>query len=217
MKNKANLSNIRLDIKNNSILFVIALLFLCTGIVLGIYTVKYMGSFEKSDLCNYIASFFKNIQTLNKSNKVVFLQALKNNIPLICGIWFLGFTIVGIPIILLVDLVKGFTIGFTTSFIISGLGNKGILVTTFTVLPQNLIYIPCIIISSVIAMEYSLFLLKKNKIRQINSESFWTKIIFYSSKQIIIILFMFIGFFWEGYLTPNIVRLIIEKTGYLMI
>ncbi|MCS4476833.1 hypothetical protein JQ032_18355 [Clostridium botulinum] len=32
---------------------------------------------------------------------------------------------IGIPVILIIDVIKGFTIGFTTSFIVNGLGMKG--------------------------------------------------------------------------------------------
>ncbi len=101
-----------------------------------------MGSFEKGDLLSYVESFSKSISSNGIDSKSILFEAIKNNITLIIAIWFLGLTMIGIPVILIIDVIKGFTIGFTTSFIVNGLGMKGIWMSLLGVLPQNLIYIP---------------------------------------------------------------------------
>lgn len=185
-------------------LYIITILFFCTGIVLGIYTVKYMGQVDKGELSNYFISFIEVLDSKPINNKAILFQTLKSNIPMIIAIFVLGFTIIGLPIILVINIIKGFSIGFTFSFLISVMGKKGIALALIGVTPQNIIYIPCTIISSVIAMEISF-----NKIRnRINRQA---SISFGESKSyitafIIILGVIILGGFIEGYITPSIIR-----------
>lgn len=198
--------------KNNFWFYFVSLLCFCTGIIIGIYCIRYMGSFEKSDLTSYLNNFGTALTSQSVDYKSIFLQTLKNNLPIIFAIWFLGLTLVGLPVILLLDLFKGFTLGFSISFIISQMGVKGIWISLAGIVPQNLIYIPAIIISSVIAMEFSTAVFKDRSQRRWNS-NIWVKITSYSFAFLITGSFMFFGFFMESYLTPNIVKLLIGSIG----
>ncbi|MCY6370301.1 stage II sporulation protein M [Clostridium ganghwense] len=213
MKNRKTFGILVTHIQRNLFLYVISLLFLCIGIVLGVYTVKYMGEVEKDSLISYFLNFTQNIDLSSVDKKHIFLQAIKNNIPIIIGIWFLGLSMLGIPIILFIDLIKGFTIGFTTSFVINGLGTKGILINILTIFPQNVIYIPCIIIASATAMEFSLMLLKYNGFKNINKNNNLIKVLPYSTIFLFIFGFMILGFLLESYITPSMLKLIVSSTG----
>src|SRR5674536_52412 len=111
-------------VQTNFWLYIISILCLCIGIVLGVYTVGYMSSFEKSDLLSYMKSFCTSIATANIDSQSILLASVKNNLVLLLAIWFLGLTMIGIPIILLLEILKGFTIGYTTCFVVNGLGIK---------------------------------------------------------------------------------------------
>ncbi|AJA47994.1 stage II sporulation protein M [Clostridium pasteurianum DSM 525 = ATCC 6013] len=194
-------------LQNNLWLYVLSAICLCTGIVLGVYTVKYMSGFEKSDLLNYLSSFMKNYNSQTINYNQLFLETAKNNIPILLIVWFLGLTMIGIPIILVLDVIKGFTMGFTVTFFVNGMGFKGIWMALLSVIPQNIIYIPCIIIGSVVAMEFSLMLIKSN------GKKHWTtgissRIMSYSIVFIIIAACMFVGLSFETYITPNIIKAI---------
>ncbi|GAA0743415.1 stage II sporulation protein M [Clostridium oceanicum] len=203
-------------IENNFWLYIISLLCICTGIVLGIYAVRYMGSFEKSDLLSYINNFTNVINKEGINSKAILFETIKNNMLLIIGVWFLGLTMIGIPAILIIDIIKGFTIGFTTCFVVNGMGVKGLWVTLLGVLPQNIIYIPCIMFASVLAMEFSIHLLNdKGNIRVKNS--IWVKISSYSFSFVFVVCIMFIGFVLESYVTPNMIKLVVERTGSLLV
>lgn len=203
-------------IKNNFWLYVISLLCLFTGIVLGIYSVRYMGEFEKSDLVNYLKNFTTTIDSGSVNYKSILFQTLKNNIPVILAVWFLGLTMIGIPIILIIDIIKGFTIGFSISFIISEMGIKGIWISLLGVLPQNIIYIPCIILSSVFAMEFSLMIFKDRSKVQWKSHIL-VSITSYSISFLIVAMIMCIGFFMEAYLTPNMIKFVaVSLEGILL-
>ncbi|GLC32445.1 stage II sporulation protein M [Clostridium omnivorum] len=208
MKNDKLASNFNKHLQENFWLYIISLLCVFTGVVLGIYAVKYMGDFEKSDLVSYIQNFTTNIKSQSINNKNVFLGTLKNNFIMTCAIWFLGLTMIGIPIILVVDVIKGFTLGFSISFFLNGIGSKGIGVVLLGIMPQNIIYIPCIIFCSVIAMEFSLNFLKE-KINNKWTKSIWVKIVSYSFAFLIVFLVMCFGFIIEAYISPLLIKLIL--------
>lgn len=215
MENKF-LANINRHIQENFWLYIISLLCICTGIVLGIYSVKYMGTFEKGDLLSYMENFKNSISSNGVDSKSILFETIKNNITLIIGIWFLGLTMIGIPVILILDVIKGFTIGFTTSFIVNGLGIKGIWMSLLGVVPQNLIYVPCIIFASVLAMEFSIHILrdKNNKGFQ---NGVWIKVTSYSFSFLFVTIIMFVGFLMESYITPNMIKLVVERMGVFLL
>jgi len=212
MSSNTLVSNINKHIQENFWLYIISILCVFTGIILGIYSVKYMGEFERNDLVNYLTNFIDPTNTSGISYKLIFLQSIKNNLPVIIFLWFLGLTIVGIPVILIIDLLKGFTVGFTFSFMISGLGKSGIGIAILGVLPQNIIYIPCIIFASVVSMEFSIMLLK-NKFNKQWTSSLSSRLIYYSVIFIVLIIFLFIGIVIESYIAPYFVKNLINNLG----
>ena len=212
MSSNTLISNINKHIQENFWLYIISILCVFTGIILGIYSVKYMGELEQNDLVNYLMNFIDPSNTSGISYKLIFLQSIKNNLPVIIFLWFLGLTIVGLPIIIIIDLLKGFTVGFTFSFMISGLGKSGIGIAILGVLPQNLIYIPCIIFASVVSMEFSIMLVKDKFNKQWTS-SISSRIIYYSVIFIVLIIFLFIGIIIESYIAPYFVKNLINNLG----
>lgn len=194
-------------LQDNFWLYMISMLCVFTGIVLGIYAVKYMGNFENENLLSYLNSFTVNISQGDFKYKNMFTDILKNNFPIIIAIWFLGLTMIGIPIILVIDLMKGFTIGFTISFIIKAFGTKGIGIILLGILPQNIIYIPCIIISSIIAMEFSLNIIK-DRLNKQWTNSILVRITSYSLGIMIVFSIQCIGFLMEAFIIPNLIKLI---------
>ncbi|ABK62190.1 stage II sporulation protein M [Clostridium novyi] len=213
MKSKMVFGSLKDHIHKNLMLYMLTLLFLCIGIVIGMYTVKYMDKTDKNNLVEFLVTVTKKINPKNIDNKYVFLQAVKNNMMFILAIWFLGLTMLGTPIIFLTDLIKGFTIGFTSSLVINGLGAKGILLNLLIIFPQNIIYIPTIIILSVIACEFSLKMLKNTSHSLMDKNNNFKQIAKYSTVFLFITSFMLIGFVVEGYLSPSMIKLIASSVG----
>ncbi len=143
------------------------------------------------------------------------METLKINVPMLVAIWFLGLTMIGIPVILIIDVLKGFTIGFASSFIIGEMGMKGIWFDLLGIFPQNIIYIPCIIFSSVLAMEFSLTMFRDRSNNQWKSHIL-LKLTSYSITFVFVIGIMCIGFILEVYLTPNMVKLIVMNGTALL-
>ncbi|MEW9093758.1 MAG: stage II sporulation protein M [Clostridiaceae bacterium] len=195
-------------IGKNYVLYIISLACIFLGILSGIYSVKHMGDVYKSELANYLSSFTDFLINKNVDYKRVLFQTISNNIPFMVCIWFFGMTIIGVPLILLMNIVKGYTLGFTISFIVNSIGSKGIAVSLLGILPQNLFYLPCIVIASAISMEFSLHFLRERSNRRYR-DTLASRIVSYSLCYIVVIFIMVIGFFFEAYVTPNILKFFI--------
>jgi stage II sporulation protein M len=192
-------------------LYVVSLLCLFTGIVLGIYTVKYMDDRLRQDVISYFLNFNENISSIEVNNTAVLLESLKSNLPMILILWVVGLTIIGIPIVLIVDIVKGFSFGFATYFAFYSMGYKGTWFVLLGVLPQNIIYIPCLIVASVLAMRLSLSKLKDRVNKQINyNKNYFLE---YSTTFFIIVLVMILGFLYEAYVTPKAIQTVAAMAG----
>ncbi|MEG1256361.1 stage II sporulation protein M [Clostridium sp.] len=189
-------------------LYLITILFMATGMIVGLYCVKYMGDVDKNTLINYITA----LSSSSASNKEVLIGTLKNNLPFIIGFWFLGLTIVGAPVIILLNIYKGFSLGFTFSFFIYGLKERGLLLAILGVLPQNIIYIPCLIFLSVLALQFSIGSVKekfsKRFVSRTNSSVRMYTIIFVVTTGV-----MFIGFLFEAFLTQELVKFALKGLG----
>lgn len=189
--------------------YLVSILFMATGVILGLYCVKYMGMGDKDTLIKYITSINTSGQLDGVMPANIFIGALKNNMPLIIGYWVLGLTMVGMPIILILNIYKGFSLGFTCSFFIYGLKGKGVALALLGVVPQNIIYVPCFIFLSVISLEYSMGMIKeKLNIGKKYQEPMSLKS--YSVTVVIILVIMMAGFFLETFLSPWILRAVLK-------
>lgn len=208
MLNNRILNSANNHFEDNFWLYIISLFCFFLGIILGVYTVKYLGPVEKNHLVSYLTGFSSSMKKNKINNKDIFFQSIKNNVPLVAAIWFLGLTMVGTPVILIIDIIKGYTIGFTISFVIKGLGIKGIWVSLLGVIPQNIIYIPCLLVASVSAIDFSINFFKNNMYKHWNS-NLLARIAAYSVVFIFIIIIMSLGFLFEAYATPFFINLLL--------
>lgn len=195
-------------VEENLWLYLISIFSMTLGIFIGIYSIKHLGQFPKSDLTSYLNSFTKSFDLGKLNYKDIFYQCIKNNIPFIILMWFLGLTMIGIPIVLVLDAIKGFSIGFTIGFIVNSLGRKGVIIVLLGLIPQNLIYIPCYLVASTLAIEFSLMIIR-DRINRKWSYNIWGRVFSYSLTFLIISLFLMVGFLIESYITPNLLKLIV--------
>lgn len=203
---KKLLTEINDTIRQNKFNYLIILLFLCIGIVFGVCSVKYMNSTDKNDLINYFNTFMEGTrnETINYSDLLlsIVIKVLCIFIPIL----ILGYTFWGTPIILIIDFIKGFTLGYTFSFLINTLEKKGILLALASVIPQNIIYIPCIILMSIISIKTANYRFKYRFLKSKN-----IGIIMENSKKMIftLILFCVVAMLVEAFVCPSLIKIIV--------
>jgi len=196
------------SLKENKITFLWVLLFFLVGIVLGSYTVYYMSDFNRVEITTYFNNFLEFLGGNSVAYTSILVDSIKSILPMVVIIVLLGYTAVGTPIILMMDLAKGYVIGFTFSLIVSMLGSKGVMLVLSGLMLQNLIFIPIIMLISVLAIRHSVTKLKmgvsRDRVKLDVSRA-------YLNFQGLLSLIIISGILIETYISPNLIRLVISR------
>lgn len=142
-------------VKNNIKEYIIITLIFLIGIFLGVMFVNNLGEEQKTEITTYVNTYVEAFKQTDSSSNITLLQNnIKDNIILTLIIWFMGSTIVGIPIVFGIIIFRGFCLGYTISSItvVFGVG-KGIAFTAISLIMQNIIFIPAIISLGVSALK----------------------------------------------------------------
>ena len=173
--------------------FFIVLIMFCLGLSFGLYTVKYMGPADKNDLINYFTSFANSLGNDQINYGSLLVEVVKKNVIIILPIFLVGLTFFGGPVILIIDLLKG----------------KGFGLAMISIIPQNLIYIPCIIGLSIIGLSMSTESFKRRFFKKNKGDSLFSEGIV---KKLAVIAVLFIaGILVETYISPMLIKFVVTK------
>jgi stage II sporulation protein M len=176
LKNNKNVSFILKSFQENRLVYTIIILTFVISLCFGTYISNTLDKDSEDELSKYIDSFFSINEGLenNISKTDIFLTSLFNNTKLITILWLFSITYLGIPITILIIMIKGYSLGFTTGFLIRHLKIKGISFSFFNLLPKNIIEIPVYVILAAICINYSISLNKDRFRRKTNvSGTIW--------------------------------------------
>lgn len=144
-------------IKNNRrsiiFLFILIAIALITGSIFSLM----LNDNDKKIVSDSITNFFSNINSLNYIDTLK--SAIVENGLFIFFIWILGFSIIGIPIILFSFFLKIFALGFSICNIITIYKTKGILLALFYIFPHHVINIVNYSLLTIVSLKVSISLL----------------------------------------------------------
>lgn len=188
-------------IYENLKLYIVVIIIFLIGIVAGVIFINNVNETQLIEIQNYINSFVNSLKTDSHIDKIELLKnSIGDNLILIVSMWFIGSTVIGIPIVLGIVLFRGFCIGFTVSSIIGVLGvQKGMLFLFTTVFLQNLIFIPVIV-----CMAVSCIKLYKSIMKDKRRENIKLEIIRHTIISIMLFLFLVIASLIEVYISSNL-------------
>ena len=110
---------------------------------------------------NIVSEFFSNyLENINKINYInSFVNSLISNIFVVMIIWLLSYSIIGLPIIILIFFYKSFIIGFSISGIIINYKIKGLLMAFLYIFPHQILFILALLYLLVfsVIMSFNLF------------------------------------------------------------
>jgi len=145
--------------------WVIYLTLCCTllaGIVFGAIGVNAL----QEDKARELTEFFNSLLAQQSHTlDTAFLQQLaRDNFIIVAGIWLLGLTIIGTPLVYLIVFVRGFIWGFTIAFMISLKKLTGLGLALLTIVFPSCLAIPCLLLAAGLATIFSFLLLQgRNK------------------------------------------------------
>lgn len=151
-------------IRANIVAYFFMILIFVIGIVIGAMAVKTLPDEQKAELVGYLRVFFQGLTDGPGGigdTRSLLMSVMANNTKIICIMWLLGFTIVGIPFVLFFVCLRGFVIGFTVGFLVNEYVMKGLFFAIVAVLPHNFLAVPAILATGVAATTFSLMLMKR--------------------------------------------------------
>lgn len=195
-------------IRNYSKRYFFLLIAFIIGVSAGAFTVNGLSSLQNEELGNYFQGFLKLFDNQQvKSGELLQIAALEN-LKLVLALWILGVSIIGIPFIFVLISVRGFITGFCTGFIIKAMGINGVLFVLCSILPKEIIIIPCLIALGVNGVNFSLNIIRNRSARQLSKEGLKSTLFSYCFVTLFYSVFIFFGILIETYIVPVLMRLI---------
>ena len=193
--------------KNQSSYFFLLLAFIL-GVSAGAFTVNGLSTTQRDELSNYFQGFLQLLSNQSMDSSELLSATLLENLKLVAVIWVLGVTIIGIPFIFILMGIKGFITGFSSGFIISAIGMKGVLFTMFALMPKEIIIVPCLIALGVNGINFSLRIIKNRSSRTALKDGLKANLLSYCFVTLFFSCFIFAGVLLEAYITPVFIRML---------
>lgn len=112
-------------IKNNLREITIITIVFFIGLIFGIIFVNNSGQEQANEISSYINGFVNSLRNNIQIDKAELLKdALISNFLLALILWFVGSTVIGIPIVYGTIAYKGFCLGYTLSSSVATLGMR---------------------------------------------------------------------------------------------
>lgn len=207
-RQKSMLKNMILGYINENIkIYAIVTLMFLIGWVIGIIFVNNSQEVQQEQINGYINTFIQGIKADAEISKPEILKnSILSNLGITVLLWFLGSTVIGMPLIYIVILYKGYSVGCTISAIVASLGTgNGIVFILSTMLLQSIIYIPCLLSLAVSGVK-----LYKQIMEDRRTENIKIQILRHSIFCIFIFLMLIIAALIETYISTNIAQKLIK-------
>lgn len=190
-------------------LYLALLLLFVVGLGFGAIATEKLSPLQKEDLMNYVANVYATINDEDGPilQKVeVFYQSVMNNVVRATGVIFLlGLTVVGAPIILGIVFARGFVLGFTVGFLVRETMLKGIVFSSVSILPHNILAVPAILLAAGAALSFSATAFKT--LVGISKDSVYGQFMSTTFLSVCSSLLLVFSAIIETYLTPVLIQL----------
>ena len=189
------------NLQENKKIYILLLIFL----LLGVFFINNSDEAQKNEVSEYINNFVTTLKNNNSIDKNELINvSFKRNILMGIILWFIGSTIIGLPLIYFFVLYKGLCIGYTISGAIIALGTgKGVCFCIGSILFHNIIFIPALFFIAVSSTKLC-YAIMKNRTK----ENIKLEIIRHSILSIIAVLFFMLSSLIEVYISTNLLTFI---------
>ncbi|MCL2322489.1 MAG: stage II sporulation protein M [Oscillospiraceae bacterium] len=188
-------------IKSNYIYYLISVSLIIISGSIGYKFLK-LSPLDESSIAQ-VKNFMSWNGAINNNGSLVFADAFRSNLLMILAIWISGLTFIGIPIIVTILFIKGFSFGFTLAFITTLNTEPGFYKIVILLVLQNIFIFFCLIVAAVFSFKSSVNISKGNN-DKVTKEVLKHRIIKNAGFYVIVMIFCFIEALFEGYILPII-------------
>lgn len=191
-------------INNNFKEYLIVILIFLIGVVFGVIFINRANEVQVGEISTYINDFVNQLKNSIQINKQDLLRtSLVSNLLLTILLWFVGSTVIGIPVVYGIIAYRGFCLGYTIASSIATLGSgSGIMFVLTSILLQNILFIPCIL-----ALAVSGIKLYKSIVKDRRKENIKIEIIRHTIFCSFILIVLEISAFIEAYVSTSLLQI----------
>lgn len=190
---------VKSSIENSFYYYIILLLVFIVGTITGSLLVNILSDNINLKLIDFASPYLRfNLNALEYFKNSIIFNVVFLGLNLIFGLLNLGI-VSGLFIFM-----RGNLLGLTVGFIIQSKGIKGFILSIFSVYPQHIIYLPCMLLVGVLSI------LVNKRTNLINRKKY-NSVILSSFDYVILLVLIFIlmttGSFYEGFISPIFFKL----------
>ncbi|AXF57808.1 stage II sporulation protein M [Salicibibacter kimchii] len=202
---------ISLHVQEHRSLYIFSSVLFFTGIIFGAIVVNSLSISQKEDLFVYLQQFFGQVsQGQFSSGSALLWQSFSFYAKYMGLMFILGLSVIGSPLILLLLFLKGITIGFTVGFLVYQLGVSGFSLSLVSVLPQNVLIVPVMIIVCVLSVAFSLRLIRQQFVKVAPREPIFPIFIRVCLGMLLLLCVAFIASMIETFVSPMLLELVAD-------
>ena len=194
-------------IKNNFKEYILVSLLFIIGLFISVLVINNCDNDCLEEISAYINDFIDNFKNAESINKIeLFIDSVKNNIFLTLILWLAGTTIIGVPIVLIIILLRGLSLGYTISIVTYTLGTfKGLEFCFISILLKNLLFIPALLTLGVSSIK-----LYKSIIQDKRKENIKIEIIRHCIISILMLLILILSSLVDAFISAPFIRIIVQ-------
>lgn len=147
-------------LRRNWFVYLVVTVFFGAGVVFGALAVKNLNIDQIGELSKYLDSFLQKVGDTPPAERSLRIS-LTENLYTLGALYVLGISIIGLPLIPVVVFTRGFIIGFTVGFLAREKAFKGIIFALISIVPQNFLLVPVIIVAAALAVNLALTFFRK--------------------------------------------------------
>ncbi|MEG1537258.1 MAG: stage II sporulation protein M [Clostridiales bacterium] len=196
---------IKTHIKHNLIVYMAVGALLFCGLLFGLAAPVTMEETTTEQIKTYIGNYLQTLPDASLDQVGELWRAFRFNGLLLLLVFLFGMHLLGIGGITAVLIYKGFTLGYAMGFLLNYQGISGFLIILFSILPQNLLFLPVLAYFSIAASAQSITLWQSSVFSfgdKKNNLLLYGKTFFLSG------VITFLGAVLQGYLCPLLLKLL---------
>ncbi|SDW32519.1 stage II sporulation protein M [Paenibacillus sp. CF384] len=193
------------NMKDQLTLYVFVSVLFVVGVVFGALLVNALTLDQQQNLAGDVQQFIHHIQegVLQSGNDSFWDRAWFHAKWMIL-IWVLGLTVVGMPLVLALDFLKGVLVGFAIGTLVRQFAWKGLIFSLASVAPPNLLAVPAFLILSVSAISFGLYVVKNRLLGRFGTLS--QPLVTFTSSAAMMLLIILGAAAIECYVTPMLLK-----------
>ncbi|WP_422660737.1 stage II sporulation protein M [Paenibacillus sp. EC2-1] len=197
---------LRQSFKEQMPLYVFVAVLFLVGVLFGALMVNALSLEQQQDLASYLDHFFLTMhEGAEGQSAPSFGSIAALHLKWIGLIWILGLSVIGLPGILILDFLKGVLVGFTVGYLVGQYSWKGLLFALVSIAPQNMLIIPVLMMSSVAAITFSLYIIRNRLLAQ-RAGSVTKPFVSYVGLTFVMVMLMLGISSFETWIAPSMMR-----------